>query len=386
MGFQRATRFQAGLPIAARYLFLTHLLSLLGALWLPALAGGFMILAATGRAHAAAALAVVEAAAIFTLVIAALQSIRMRELCLPRWLMIVLMVPMPPVSLLVTRYGSATIVFAVSLPLSAVLLLRTWRALPKSYELAPAGTHPGTAAVPKAGQRAKTSVRFLPAVAWRPVLHSLFSARDLWFLPWILVGAMSGQWLMSSLCTALLWFNTRQRSRWLWSLPIKARALLLTMLVPILFILAAGYFAGLHFPRKHPIPVPDFNLQVLSLGLILGCALLALLCMVLFDWRRLGRFPKWVRALPALLFIGLPWFVPGVLFLFVPSAMDQFARVQREFPLTLSHAVPGGVFGALAATAATLAVLYWAIEKVSSEAEFANKPRPPQDYGFLAQR
>jgi hypothetical protein len=106
--------------------------------------------------------------------------------------------------------------------------------------------------------------------------------------------------------------------------------------------------------------------------------------MVLYDWRRLGRFPKWVRALPALLLIGIPCFVPGVLFLFAPSAaMDQFARVQRDIPQAISHAIPGGVLGAVAASAAALAALYWAVEKVFSEPEFAGKPRPPQDFEFL---
>ena len=57
-GFQRATRFQAGLPIAARQLFLARLISLLGILWLPALAGVGMMLLVTGTAHAASASAV----------------------------------------------------------------------------------------------------------------------------------------------------------------------------------------------------------------------------------------------------------------------------------------------------------------------------------------
>jgi hypothetical protein len=377
-GFQRATRFQAGLPIAARQLFLMQLLSLLGSLWLPALAGGGMILAATGAAHAASALAPVKVAALYSLVIAALQSIRVRELSLPGWMMFAVMFPPAPVGILVAESPAAIPILAVCLPLSAVLLLLTWRAFPKSYQLAPAGTHARAAAVPNAENRAKTIVNSSPAAAWWPVLHSTFSWQRLAFLS-LVMGEMSGQWILGSLAVAWLWFSARQRCRWLWSLPIDARALLLTILAPILLALAGGYFAGLH-RRKRLIPIPDLNVQIFTLAAILGWALLVVLCMALYDWRRLGRFPKWVRALPALLLIGVPCFVAGVLFLFAPSvAMEQFARLQRDIPQAISHAIPVGV------VAAALAALLWAIEKVFKEPESAGKPRPPQDFE-LAQR
>jgi hypothetical protein len=197
------------------------------------------------------------------------------------------------------------------------------------------------------------------------------------------MGALSGQWMVGGSVVAWFWFTARQQSRWLCALPVNARALLLTILTPILLLLTVGYFAGLYLPRKRPIPVPDLNVQVLNLAAILGWALLIVLCIALYDWRRLGRFPKWVRALPALLLVGVPWFVPGTLFFFVPSAMDQFVRLQRDILQAISHAIPGGVFGAVAASVAALTALYWAVEKVFSEPEFAGKPRPPQDFEFL---
>jgi hypothetical protein len=382
-GFQRATRFQAGLPIAARQLFLTRLLSLLGMLWLPTLAGVCMILAATGVAHAASALAVAKAVAVCTLAIAALQSIQVRELTLPRWMILPVVFLFQAVGLWVIRFAGATPVMAVCLPLSAVLLLRTWRALPKSYQLAPAGNHPRTASVPNAEKRARTTVRFSPVAAWWPVLHSVFPARSLFVLPWLVMGAVPGQWVFGSFGVALLWFQARQQCRWLWSLPMSARALLLTILAPAFLMLAGGYFTALHL-RKRPIPVPDLNLQILNVAAILGWALLVVLCMALYDWRRLGRVPKWVRALPALLLIGIPVFVPGILALLTPlAAMEQFARLQRNILQAISNAIPGGVFGAIAVSVAALAALYWVVEKVFSEPEFAGKPRPPQDFEFL---
>jgi hypothetical protein len=382
MGLQRATRFQAGLPIAARQLFLTRLLALLGVLWLPALAGGGMILATTGTAHAAAALAVAKVAALYTLATAALQSIRVRELSLPRWLIYVVF-PLLPVGMWTAKSIATTPVMAVCLPLSAVLLLRTWRALPKSYQLAPAGNHPRTASVPNAEKRARTTVRFSPVAAWWPVLHSVFPARSLFVLPWLVMGAVPGQWVFGSFGVALLWFQARQQCRWLWSLPIPARALLLTILAPAFLMLAGCFFTSLHL-RKRPIPVPDLNFQILNVAAILGWALLVVLCMAIYDWRRLGRFPKWVRALPAMLLVGIPSLAPVYLSLLTPlAAMEQSARLQRDILQALSHAIPGGVFGAMAATAAALAVLYWAIEKVFSEPEFAGKPRPTQDFEFL---
>ena len=290
----------------------------------------------------------------------------------------VLMFLAPPAGLLVARFAGTNPVLAVCLPLSAVLLLRTWRTFPKSYQLAPAGTHPRTAPVPNAEKRPRTTV------AWWPVLHSVFPARSLFLLPWFVMGAMPGQWVFGSFGVALLWFQARQQSRWLWSLPIHARALLLTILAPAFLVLAGGYFTGLHLPKKRPIPAPDLNLQIFNIAAILGWALLVVLCMTIYDWRRLGRVPKWVRALPALLLIVMPGFVPGILALLTPwAAMEQFARLQRDILQAISHAIPGGVFGAVAVSVAALAALYWAIEKVFSEPEFTGKPRPPQDFEFL---
>lgn len=382
-GLQRATRFQAGLPIAARQLFLTRLLSLLGILWLPALAVSGMVLVVTGTADAASALTVAKAVAVWTLATAILHSIRVGELSLPGWMTLAVVFLFPPVSMLVATHVGAATVLAVCLPLSAVLLLRTWRALPKSYQLAPAGRHPKAASVPNAEKRAKTTGRFSQAAAWWPVLHSVFPGLGLFYLPWIFFGAVSGQWVSGSFGVALLWFLARQPSRWLWALPIRPRALLLTILAPILLTLAGGYFAG---PRlaKHPIPIPDLNVQVIYLAVILGWALLVVLCIVINDWRRLGRLPKWVRALPALLLVGIPGFVPGILALLTPwAALEQFRSLQRDIPLAISHAIPGGAFGAVAVSVVALAALYWAVEKVFSEPEFTGKPLPPQKFEFL---
>jgi len=182
----------------------------------------------------------------------------------------------------------------------------------------------------------------------------------------------------------MLWFQARQQSRWLWSVPINPRALLLTILTPILLALTGGHFAGLYLPKKSPIPVPDLNVQVLTLAAILVWALLVVLSMVLYDWRRLGRMPRWVRVLPALLLIGIPVLVRGgVMLLASSAATKQFERLQRDILQAILDLTPGGVFGVVAASVAALAALYWAVEKVFSEPEFAGKPRPPQDFEFL---
>jgi len=409
-GFQRATRFQAGLPIAARQLFLARLISLLGILWLPALAGAGMMLLVTGTAHAASASAVAKVVVAYTLVIALLQSIRVRDLSLPIWKMFPVMFLFSNVGILAATSAVAVPVLALCLPLSAVLLLRTWIALPRSYQLAPAGRHPRTISVPDAeplagrlgasggqalldyerqhGQscvtgeeRAKTTGSSSPAAVWWPVLHSVFPGLGLFYLAWAFMGAMSGTSAFGSFGVAMLWFLARQPSRWLWSVPINARALLLTILTPILLALTGGYFAGLYLPKKSPIPVPDLNIPVLNLAAVLVWALLVVLSMVLYDWRRLGRMPKWVRALPALLLIGIPALVRGGVMLFASSAATkQFERSQREILQAIWNAIPGGVFGAVAVTAVALAALYWAVEKVFSEPEFAGKPHPPQDF------
>jgi hypothetical protein len=93
---QCATTFQTGLPIAARQLFLARLLALPSLLWAPVLAAGGVILVISGVARADSVFVLAKSASFFTLMAAALHSIKPQELSLPVWTTMMVLCVLPP--------------------------------------------------------------------------------------------------------------------------------------------------------------------------------------------------------------------------------------------------------------------------------------------------
>ncbi|MGD0496920.1 MAG: hypothetical protein ABSC23_00630 [Bryobacteraceae bacterium] len=359
--YQRATPFEAALPISGRQLLAARLLTLLGILWVPILAGSSAILIARGASHAAHALGAVKAAAIATVAALALQSVRIKEIRGPDWLprgvwFLALFACLAP-------FMDTVPVLAACAGLSTALLFRLWRVVPRSFQLAPAGPPAeadrarGLTARSVGGKHAASSY------AWRPVLKSLHGWRSLLLIPWF---ANFDDWFVGFFFVLFIWQTARRQSRWLCALPIDARTVLLILVTPIFLLEMAGYFAGYLPPFQwFPTPVRAFPVQVVDFAVAAGVTLTLLLFNALYDWRALRGISSRVRA-AALISMGIAL----VLYLHFKPALVQHAVRYVTSP------------GAVAVAAAVLAVLWWALDKVYREAEYTDNPHAPQSGYF----
>jgi hypothetical protein len=178
-----------------------------------------------------------------------------------------------------------------------------------------------------------------------------------------------GQWLLAPFWLVIAWQTPRMRTRWLWALPVGRRALLWTMIGPLLVANVLGYFAG--FYLRQPVqPDSEPRVVVVALAAILAYVMLTILFCVLLDWRGFARIP---RRIPMTVFSSffMIWFLAILAGRYFGLYSDTWARdALGHFGRTVRLGLP-----ALFATAlAVLVALYWAIEKVFSEPDFADKP------------
>jgi hypothetical protein len=363
-----ATRFNASLPIAGRDLVLARAFSIMAVVWFPALAG------AAAAAIFSRLSAMVErpltAAAMCTLAVGLVQSIRMRELAAPRWVVFAPWVLISVAVRYLEHHRTAALISASCALAGIALLARTWSAVPKSFELAPVNPRAGDGPARPALQTGAASPRFV----WLPVVRSVFTARYSMLLAFLVFLPFGSQRLALCFWILIVWVMARQNTLWLRPLPIRARALLIAIAGPILLTLAGGYFGGLHLSR-HPEPLPAVPIQVLDFGALLGWALAVALVIELVDWRRLSRISVNVRhsigiALLVASFVGgLAW----------PGGDPLHIAVLR-----VAQALPSSLPLAIALVAAVLGALWWALENVFAEADYVDKPRAQKDEYFGA--
>jgi hypothetical protein len=387
---QRASRFEATLPVAGRQLFLARMSFLTAFLCLPAIAAGGAILLSGGSVKQA--LAPPEIAFIWLLFITAIQSVRVRELCAPRWVSRVAFPIMAGAVAGVAYPNAETPALMVCAPLSVALFFWTLRAVPKSFQLAPPGARsehrsPGGVVAPERPQLAPAgmatdgaNIAGQPDTVWMPLLRSVFSRLYAFWLPFLFFGAAAGLRIGSCcLCLPFPWLMARQQLGWARTLPIRPRIALWTFLAPALLTLAVGYFASFLGARP-PLVSSPWEL-VLNLAATIEWALLVVLFMALFDWRRLRHASLVIRRVLLNLLLGIPILatLAGVFLLQKPIEMTLIPGTL----LRPSRALPGNPAAAIAFAAVELAALYWALERVFEEAEYTDKPRAPQDDPFL---
>jgi hypothetical protein len=360
-----ATRFNASLPILGRDLILARALFLMAMVWLPAIAGAAAASMFSG--HSAVAGRALMAAALCTLVAGLVQSIRVRELAAPKWVVLLLWF-IPGAGVYLEQHGARFLIPASCALAGIALLARTWSVVPKSFQLAPAKPRGRDGPACPALQTGAASPRFV----WLPVVRSVFTARYSMLLAFLVFFPFGSQRLALAFWILILWVMARQNTLWLRPLPIRARALLIAMVGPILLALAGRYLGGLHLGRDLE-PIPALRVQVLDLGALLGWAMAVVLAIELVDWRRLSHISVKVRhgvgvALMMVCIVGgLAWRGGDPLHLAV---------------LRLAQALPNNLALAVALVAAVLGALWWAIEKVFSEADYVDKPRAPKDEHF----
>ncbi len=236
---RRATLFEAALPIEGRQLFLARLLSRLAMVWLPVLVATLAISAGRG-ADQPQVLAMLESGALFTLAYLLPLSVRVRECAAPASVLAALWAALAAAGALAWHFLPPGIFLSVVAIATALIVLRTWFALPACFQVAPIEAVDAIASV-----RSKEDAR---PVAWWPIVRSavpLIALPAAGFLAWS--AEAFAPFVAVFAITANM--DVRRRSRWLYGLPLSFRALGLIILVPSLALLFGGMAIGMCFDK-----------------------------------------------------------------------------------------------------------------------------------------
>jgi hypothetical protein len=353
MPHRRATVFEATLPIPARTLFLARAVSVLGIIWLTA---AVAVLAYTvSRGPDVPALRTVVTASFCTLGAALLLCFRLRYIAGPVWSLALVyfcgcfsflaghLHPFIPLACAAT--GVALLVFG-------------WRAAPDSFQL------PAT----RSAQPAPNGQAAAPATPWMPAIRSVISWHYLFWCLMTAALATTGSWLAAGFPFSMAWVSVRMQVRWLWTLPIRPRRLLVLYVAPALAFATFGYFLSLRIGR-HPWPVPAAPVQALYVGGALAWLLLVLLICALLDWRPLIRQKRAITIAIVTVLTVVP--LLGLLVFRSTHGNDPL----HNLALRMAAAFPGNWVSAAVLVVIVLGVLWRALEKVVSQSEYADRPR-----------
>jgi hypothetical protein len=239
---RRATLFEAALPIGGRQLFLARLLSRLAMVWLPVLSAILVIL--TGRdTRWSQMLGMLECGTLYTLAYLLPLSVRVRECAAPAGLLAALWTGLATAGAVAWHFLPPGMFLSVFGLAGALILLRAWLAIPACFQVAPAKAV-GSIASPRSTQGA-------PPLAWWPIVRSAGFGMPLFVFPVGVLLGWSGELSVpfAAMLAIVANIDVRQRTRWLYALPLSFRALGLIMLVPSLALLLGGVAIGMCFDK-----------------------------------------------------------------------------------------------------------------------------------------
>lgn len=264
MSNQRASLFDVALPIRGRELFLARLLSTLAIAWLPLLT--WVVATLIRRDSPWPVSYILDLSAIATLAIILPYSIRTGEISAPPVRLVIL-------SWIVLAAASALAIYvltpAMALALFAfaivAVFIMTWTAIPESFQTAP--REAGAAAALISPTTESPTGRANADGWWWPTLRSVVAPISLLqFLLMAVFGALGAMWLVYIFISySIVYSITRQRTRWMCSLPLSHRGLLLIGLVPMIVTVPGGLALGtsIHLPYQlggmpinHDAPTP----------------------------------------------------------------------------------------------------------------------------------
>lgn len=342
-----AERFVGALPVEGREIFLAQLFSVMFLIGAPAAAA----------AAIAPGLPYLKIAGACLLMYLAPYSIRTERFAAPKWLrqMVIVLGILLFIAVNISILP-LTVTLAMMIP---ALFFKVWTTVPKSFQLA-ARNPPGRFV----GMKPFTNGQWtLQLVRWPFLRFVVLGWHLILVIPFLFVLGMGAwQWtlffLFSMSMTFVAWSKFEESAMLLRTLPIPSRTILLTILLPMLAAVAAGYYAGV-WPD-----FPPLRMQIVTITILAGATIVGTLVPATMRWRRV-RFVAPLFLAPALTilwrgFRGLPPFpdtnVTGTL-------------------LRISRPVPEGVL--LVIAAAVLTLLFLALEKVFAESEYAKNPETP---------
>jgi hypothetical protein len=345
----RCTLFEAALPIDGRQLFCARLLSMLAAIWLPALSVVACVFTFGQNQRRIVALTTVAIAAAVTAAMCIVQSVRVREFSAPLWVFIVTM----SVGYLAVRIVSVVLPFSyitltaellICACVSSALLFVTWIDIPRSFQVAAPGPVASKASAMKSHQgHARENRRPSFILVWLPAYRSMFNWLPLLYFFLVLGYSAEGKWVFASLWSLSIFSWALHRLRWISTLPISQRTVFLTLLfLSIVPQLAGCLLRSLLGSR------PD-ELAFIVATAMTAVTLLLMIAVQIPLWARLWHVPKVVRLAPVLLILGA-W-----LLLFLSTFSKD--RADRKVLVWLVGVLPANPVLAATFVTAVLAVL-----------------------------
>jgi hypothetical protein len=245
--YRRATAFEAALPVSGRQLFCARTLSNLFIVGLATLAMAITILRQPNP-DSTMLVSVLRGYAILAMAMLLPLSVRVRELAAPKWLIVVLWAivlatgallwyTLPPIAM-VSLMGTATV----------VIVIRGWLSVPAALQVAPIeaeGANRPQAFEAPVHRSAIPSWLFLwtAGFGWQAGAYFLIASTLGAFLPVTSRGANASIYFLAIFLFQAVNFS-RQKTRWLQSLPISQRQLLAMTLAASVLPLALGAAVG----------------------------------------------------------------------------------------------------------------------------------------------
>jgi hypothetical protein len=239
---QRATLFQAALPIRACDLFLARVLALFAAVWLPVAIAATVFLLAGRPAEDAVILMEVGGGA--SVVVLATLSSRVREIAGSQWAPAISWAIVCAVGWPVALFVPRASVLPICAVLCAVLFWNIWRQLPTAFEVLPVKLGP------QVSSRGSAAV---PAFVWWPIVRSLFQPRTLLFLPLLVFLPAGGQWIYVCVFCVMPVLASVVHVSWALNLPVRRGALLAAALLPWATLLLIGVLLSNWFAPRPSI-------------------------------------------------------------------------------------------------------------------------------------
>ncbi len=350
------TLYEGALPIPARDLWLSRVMSLLAGMWLPVLTAS-AVLAVSGRGSPI----LIEAAAVYTVLVLAAKCVRRGQFSAPPWMRFagIMIFAQVAVFLLMgveQHLVSAAAILTVCGLASAALFLTGWRGIPTAFQIAP--LWPAVSPRGRASREAHGRARFV----WSPVFRSIYR----WQMGLMLLMLLS-QLAIGSLATAYIFLPVflaavLDSRRWLSPLPVASRTLFRLTIAPLAAAIVIANVVRIFVNPGHPLSV---RTRIVELAAELVALCLMLWVCELTEWRGLSKFGLSVRAIPL---------AAGMAVLVIPMVVGSTSRdrtwMYDKIPLALAAALPENGWLLALTLIAPLAAVYWLAEKTYAEMEY----------------
>jgi hypothetical protein len=365
----RTYPFLITLPVSSRQLYLARTLSILTLLWAPAIIST-IIFGFLGPAEAAATHRLLMISSISTFIVFLIQTIRPKKYAAPvssLSLMILLFL-----WILAGHLYPIWTVFYLSLGTSALLFLWNWLWLPSSFEFLSSNQILKTTSPSYIAAYPDINPDGLRLSAMKPIWQSIFSLYYCIIFLGLFVQTMIGTFTWIPLFITGGWIFSRQRLRWLYTLPFSFNQILFLFSFPLFVCLAISYCLNnaLFQTTTHPL-----HIRILGLMIIFDIFFLSLLCIQIFRWRKFQWLSdSWRLIAEGILNIS---FMAGIVL-----NIFHYKHSQIEWLLFfLSKSSPNIMFLWTFLSLISLAGLYWLNLKLFRETEYIDPPNRLAEIG-----